>query len=65
VMERKKEEVKCPRSLAASAVNTNATQKKRKEKQKKKTCYINLRRFPDAKLEKSFSRSSIAGCILT
>jgi hypothetical protein len=35
-MERKKEEVKCPRSLAASAVNTNATQKKRKEKQKKK-----------------------------
>jgi hypothetical protein len=62
-MERKKEEVKCPRSLAASAVNTNATQKK--EKKTKKTCYINLRRFPDAKLEKSFSRSSIAGCILT
>lgn len=40
VTERKKEEVKRRRSLAASAVNTNATQKS----------YINLRRFPDAKL---------------
>lgn len=55
VTERKKEEVKRRRSLAASAVNTNATQKS----------YINLRRFPDAKLEIFISRSSIAGCILT